>query len=87
MSANYRRPATTAQKAKAEAAREEKLQALHDRLTEQVSALRSGEDWQRWLRSAARFHDYSTGREGVFELREYPLHPAPLAGARGWHGG
>ena len=59
MSTNYRRPSTEAQRAKADAARQQKLQALHDQLTEQVEALRTGEDWQRWLRTAAKFHDYS----------------------------
>ena len=59
MSTNYRRPTTGAQRAKADAARQQKLQALHDQLTEQVEALRTGEDWQRWLWTAAKFHDYS----------------------------
>ncbi|WP_088312713.1 ArdC family protein [Kineosporia sp. R_H_3] len=39
----------------------DKLQVLHDRLAEQVAALRSGQDWQRWLATAARFHTYSFG--------------------------
>ncbi len=37
----------------------EKLTALHARLAEQVQALRTGEDWQRWLDVAGRFHTYS----------------------------
>jgi DNA primase len=42
-----------------EAARTAKLDALHGTLTEQIAALRSGQDWQRWLAVAARFHNYS----------------------------
>ena len=54
-------PATVGadQRAQAEAARADKLAALHDRLAEQVAALRTGQDWQRWLTVAARFHTYS----------------------------
>lgn len=40
---------------------EDKLAALHEQLAEQVRALRSGEDWRRWLTAAARFHRYSFG--------------------------
>jgi DNA primase len=42
-----------------EAARAAKLETLHDTLTEQIAALRTGADWQRWLTVAARFHNYS----------------------------
>lgn len=55
-------------RATADADREEKLRALHDQLAQQVAALRSGDDWQRWLAAAARFHNYSTGREGYSNL-------------------
>ena len=48
-------------RATADADREEKLRALHDQLAQQVAALRSGDDWQRWLAAAARFHNYSFG--------------------------
>src|SRR5215213_6482530 len=37
----------------------DKLAALHERLAAEVAALRTGEDWQRWLAVAARFHTYS----------------------------
>ncbi|CAB4896493.1 MAG: toprim domain-containing protein [Actinobacteria bacterium] len=42
-----------------EAARAAKLETLHETLTEQIAALRTGTDWQRWLSVAARFHNYS----------------------------
>jgi DNA primase len=59
MSSRYRRPATPDAKTRAGAARADRLQAQHDRLAEQVAALRTGDDWQRWLATAARFHTYS----------------------------
>jgi DNA primase len=40
-------------------ARQEKLEALHENLARQVEALRSGDDWQRWLAVASRFTTYS----------------------------
>jgi hypothetical protein len=40
-------------------ARREKLDALQQRLTDQVADLRSGADWQRMLKFASRFHRYS----------------------------
>ncbi len=42
-----------------EAERERKLSALHERLAAEVEVLSTGEDWQRWLATAARFHTYS----------------------------
>src|SRR4051812_40659594 len=42
-----------------EQARADKLAALHERLAAEVAALRTGQDWQRWLAVAARFHTYS----------------------------
>lgn len=59
MSTRYRRPTTAQEQARADEARTEKLKALHERLTEQVTALHTGQDWQRWLATAARFHTYS----------------------------
>src|SRR3954464_8260433 len=40
-------------------ARADKLTALHERLAAEVAALRTGQDWQRWLAIASRFHTYS----------------------------
>ena len=54
-----RRPLTAEQRRRADAARTERLDALHQHLAEQVRALRTGEDWQRWLSFAGRFHSYS----------------------------
>ncbi len=59
MAGKYRRPSTPEQRAKAEEAREAKLAALHETLTEQVAALASGPQWRAWLETAARFHNYS----------------------------
>ena len=55
-----RRPArTSAGDVAAAKARADKLAALHERLAAEVAALRTGEDWQRWLTTASRFHTYS----------------------------
>jgi hypothetical protein len=59
MPPRYRRPVTAAEKARREQATADKLAALHERLAEQVAALRSGEDWRRWLDVGGRFHTYS----------------------------
>src|SRR3954447_2306215 len=40
-------------------ARADKLTALHERLAAEVAALRTGQDWQRWLAIASRFPTYS----------------------------
>jgi len=55
----FRRPSTPAQRAKAAAARDAKLAALHQTLTEQVRALATGPAWRRWLDVGGRFHTYS----------------------------
>ena len=59
MPPRYRRPVGPAERARREQATADKLTALHERLAEQVAALRSGEDWRRWLDVAGRFHGYS----------------------------
>jgi hypothetical protein len=59
MTANYRPRATSKQRAEADADKADKLAGLHERLAEQIAALRTGQDWQRWLAVAARFHAYS----------------------------
>ena len=59
MGSRYKRPVTPAEREHRDQANADKLSALHDRLAEQVAALRSGEDWRRWLDVAHRFHTYS----------------------------
>ncbi len=59
MPSRYKRPVTAAARERREQASADKLAALHDRLAEQVAALRTGEDWRRWLDVAHRFHTYS----------------------------
>jgi DNA primase len=53
------RPISPAELEAREAVRAAKLDALHATLTEQIAALRTGQDWQQWLAVAARFHNYS----------------------------
>lgn len=50
---------TPAERERREQAQADKLAALHERLAQQVAALRTGDDWRRWLEVASRFHDYS----------------------------
>jgi DNA primase len=59
MPPRYRRPVSAAEKARRSQASADKLTALHGQLAEQVAALRTGEDWRRWLEVAGRFHRYS----------------------------
>ena len=61
MPGRYQRPVTPAERERRDQAAAEKLSALHDRLAEQVAALRTGEDWRRWLDLARRFSTYSFG--------------------------
>lgn len=51
----------TAMPTTAKSSTTDKVRALHDRLTAEVEALVTGEDWARFLSVAARFHSYSTG--------------------------
>lgn len=82
MSGRYRRPTTPEEKARADDARTAKLEALHERLAAQVAALRTGEDWARWLATAARFHDYSFGNTMLI-LAQRPEATA-VAGYEAW---
>jgi hypothetical protein len=41
--------------------RTDRLRAAHDKLTQAVESISSGEDWQRMLKVASRFHRYSSG--------------------------
>ena len=59
MSAKYQRPTTPAERARRDQAAADNLTALHERLTEQVAALRTGQDWRAWLDVAGRFHTHS----------------------------
>jgi DNA primase len=60
----------------------DRLAALHAQLAEQVRLLRSGEDWTRWLRVAARFHRYSFQNTlAILAARPDATH---VAGYRTW---
>jgi len=75
------------------AAREEKLEALHQKLTESVGALVTGDDWKRALEFAAKFRSRSFNNtmliyvqhHAAFEQGRVP-HPTPtyVAGFRQW---
>jgi hypothetical protein len=65
----YKRPTTDAERAEAARVREEKLVALQERLSEQVQAITTGEQWAAWLRTAGRFHSYSWRNTMLIELQ------------------
>src|SRR4051794_18538950 len=75
------------------AAREEKLEALQQKLTESVGALVSGEDWKRALGFAAKFRGRSFGNTMLIAVQHYAAFqegraPDPMAtyvaGFRQW---
>lgn len=41
--------------------RNDKLRAAHDKLQAAVESIVSGDDWQKMLKTAAKFHRYSSG--------------------------
>lgn len=51
-SSRSRRPLTDAEK-------EQRVKDAHDRIAAGVKQIQTSEDWQRWLRTGARFHRYS----------------------------
>ena len=63
-------------------AREEKLAALHETLHQQVVSLRTGTDWQAWLTTASRFHDYSA--PNVLLIAAQCPDATRVAGYRAW---
>jgi hypothetical protein len=60
----------------------ERVRALHDRLTAQVEALVSGEDWRRFLTASARFHTYSANN--VWLILSQRPDATRVAGYRTW---
>lgn len=82
MPGRYKRPATPADQARRDQAAAEKLAALHDRLAEQVAALRTGPDWRAALATAARFHTYSFGNTLLIAAQRPDA--AAVAGYAAW---
>lgn len=75
------------------AAREEKLKALHHKLTEAVDALVAGEDWKRALEFAATFRSRSFGNTMLIHVQHFAAYeqgrvpePSPtyVAGFKQW---
>ena len=50
---------------------QEKLSEVHERLVQQLEALRTSEDWAAFLRFAAKFHSYSA-RNTLLILNQRP---------------
>lgn len=49
---------------------EDKIAAFQAELDQGVADLDHDENWQHYLSTIARFHRYSSGRRGIFELLE-----------------
>ena len=47
----------------------DKLQAAHDKLQDAVAEIVSGDDWQRMLKVAAKFHNYSFNNQLMIFLQ------------------
>ena len=80
--AGYRRPATAADRARAADRRADKLAAMHSQLRAGIAALRSGEDWRRWLRLAGRFPTYSA--HNVMLIAAQRPDATRVCGYEGW---
>lgn len=52
---------------------DEKVQAFHDELEQQVADLADDDNWQHYLNTMSKFHRYSGGGVGVFEAQELRL--------------
>jgi hypothetical protein len=73
---------TTAKSSTTKSTTAERVRALHDRLTAEVEALVSDEDWARFLTAAARFHTYSANNVWLI-LAQRP-DATRVAGYRAW---
>jgi hypothetical protein len=60
----------------------DKVSALHDRLTAELEALVTGDDWARFLTVAARFHSYSANNVLLILLQRPDA--TRVAGYRSW---
>ncbi|MGI8775320.1 MAG: hypothetical protein ACR2KQ_09985 [Actinomycetota bacterium] len=60
------------------ATKPDRLQEAHDRLTQAVESIVSGDDWQRMLKVAAKFHHYSLNIQLMIMLQA--SHATQVAG-------
>ena len=58
---------------KTAAERQAQAAELQESIAAQVEALRDSEQWKKMLDFMGSFHRYSTGRVGIFEVREWCL--------------
>jgi antirestriction protein ArdC len=73
---------TSEERAQRDLERRQKLEALHEQFTAQVTELVDGGQWQAMLAAAARFHAYSFGNV-LLTLRQNP-EATRVAGYRTW---
>ena len=60
----------------------DRLKEAHERLTEAVESIVSGDDWQRMLKTAAKFHRYSLSNILLIQLQKADA--TMVAGFRRW---
>ena len=65
-----RRERTPAQRAAAQEARTDRLEALHQQLAAGVAAIRDGKAWADWLTVAGRLHTYSFNNQILIALQK-----------------
>jgi len=65
-----RTTSSPAERAERDTARDARLVQLHAQITAGVQALADSDGWRAMLDTAAKFHRYSTGSVGIFEVRE-----------------
>jgi DNA primase catalytic core len=65
-----RRERTPAQRAAAQQARTDRLEALHQQLAAGVEAIRDGQAWADWLSVASRLHSYSFNNQILIAMQK-----------------
>ena len=68
--AEYRRPASQAERAAAAEARQATLDKLHAQLSDGILALNDPRAWQEWLKFSSQFHRYSFGNSLLIMLQD-----------------
>lgn len=84
MSTKTKRTSSTKSTAERAEARRAEMEQLHERLTAQVEALRTSDEWSRYLDFCRSFHSYSLNNL-ILILSQMPT-ASRVAGYRAWQG-
>ena len=77
-----RRERTPAQRAAAQQARTDRLEALHQQLAAGVEAIRDGQAWADWLTVASRLHSYSFNNQILIAMQKPQARMVAGSGSR-----